>query len=148
MVASAYGLPQGVGDQVAVQLTRAALDGLNRFSIQLHPADLGRVDVRLDLSHDGHVTAMVTADRHDTLNLLQRDARTLERSLQDLGFKMDSGGMQFSLKNQDQAFSQSSQPGYGGADSDLSVSEPSVSSAAIAAATSSAMSNRMLDIRV
>ncbi len=91
---------------------------------------------------------MVTADRHDTLNLLQRDARTLERSLQDLGFKMDSGGMQFSLKNQDQAFSQSSQPGYGGVDSDLSVSEPSVSSAAIAAATSSAMSNRMLDIRV
>ena len=148
MMMSIYSAGQNIGQQVAVQITKAALDGLNRFSIQLHPADLGRVDVRLDMSHDGHVTAMVTADRHDTLNLLQRDARSLERSLQDMGLKMDAGGMQFSLKDQGNARGEPGQPDMLTTGADVPVSAPDLEQTVIAAAATTVLGNRMLDIRV
>jgi flagellar hook-length control protein FliK len=141
-------LPQGVTQQVAVQLTKAAIDGLNRFSIQLHPADLGQVHVRLDISHDGHITAMVSSNRHDTLDLLQRDSQNLQRSLEDLGFKMDSGGMQFSLNNQGETYGQTAQSGLGGSGGDLTAPEQDLSQTVIAAAATTGVSDRALDIRV
>ena len=146
-VTNAYG-PQGVVQQVAVQITKAAVDGLNRFSIQLHPADLGQVHVRLDLSHDGHVTAMVSTNRHDTLDLLQRDSQNLQRSLEDLGFKMDSGGMQFSLSNQGETYGQNGQSGPNGTGGDLTGPEQDLEQTIVAAQASTSISNRALDIRV
>ena len=83
--------------QVAMQLGKAAQDGMGRLSIRLDPPELGRVDIRIDLGHDGRVTAAVAADRPDTLDLLQRDQRSLERALQNAGFDTGSGDLSFSL---------------------------------------------------
>jgi len=47
---------------------------------------------------DGRVSAVVTADNKDTLDLLQRDQRALERALQDAGLKADSGSLSFNLR--------------------------------------------------
>jgi flagellar hook-length control protein FliK len=41
----------------------------------------------------------VVVDRPATLDLLQRDARNLERILQDAGLQTDSGSLSFSLRN-------------------------------------------------
>jgi flagellar hook-length control protein FliK len=92
--------PTAVSDQIGMQIARAAQAGTTRFNIQLQPAELGRVDVRMELGHDGKITAMVTAERQDTLDLLQRDARGLERALQNAGLKADSNSLSFSLRNQ------------------------------------------------
>ena len=73
-------------------------DGMDMIRIQLEPADLGRVDVRLHMQ-DGAVTAVVTADNQDTLDLLQRDSRSLQQALQDAGLKTDSNGLSFSLRD-------------------------------------------------
>lgn len=87
-------------EQVGIHLARAAQSGATRFTIQLHPAELGRVDVKMEVTHGGKIHAVVTADRQDTLDMLQRDARGLERALQSTGLKADSNSLSFSLRDQ------------------------------------------------
>lgn len=85
-------------DQVAVHLGRAASNGDQRIQIQLNPGDLGRVDIRLELQ-DGRATAHISADRPETMAQLQRDSSTLDRALQDAGFKTDSTSLNFNLRD-------------------------------------------------
>ena len=86
--------------QVAVQIKRAVAAGNDRINIRLHPAELGRVQIRLEVADDGHVRALVTAERAETLDLMQRDPRGLERALQEAGLKTDSGSLSFNLRDQ------------------------------------------------
>ncbi|MCG8596441.1 MAG: flagellar hook-length control protein FliK [Kiloniellales bacterium] len=90
----------GANEQVAVQIRRAVATGNDRISIRLHPAELGRVQVRLEVADDGHVRALITAERPETLDLMQRDLRGLERALQDAGLKTDPGSLSFGLQDQ------------------------------------------------
>ncbi len=84
--------------QVSVQIAKAIGQGVDRISIQLDPADLGRVDIKLDISKDGVVVARVTADRAETLDALQRDQRDLVKALQQAGLKTDSGSLSFDMR--------------------------------------------------
>lgn len=90
----------GANEQVAVQIRRAVASGNDRISIRLHPAELGRVQVRLEVGDDGQVRALITAERAETLDLMQRDQRGLERALQDAGLKTDSSSLSFTLQDQ------------------------------------------------
>lgn len=104
--------PRLISNQVAVQIQKGLSQGGDRISIQLKPAELGRVDVRLDMVGDGRVAAVISADRADTLDLLQRDARLLQNALQDAGLETDGNSLSFELKGQsggqsDQALGQS-----------------------------------------
>ncbi len=80
-----------------IEIGMRAMEGLQRFEIKLSPENLGRVDVRLDIGEDGGVKAHIVVDRVDTLGLLQRDARTLERAFEQAGLKTSEGALQFSL---------------------------------------------------
>lgn len=84
--------------QIAVHIVRAVGDGISRFNVQLHPAELGRVEVKMEVGTDGAVRALVTADRQETVDQLQRDSRALERALQEAGLKADSQNLHFSLR--------------------------------------------------
>jgi flagellar hook-length control protein FliK len=83
---------------VALQFSRALASGSDHITIRLEPASLGRVDVKVELTKDGHLTALFTADRPETLDMLQRDARILERALNDAGLRADSSGLSFNLR--------------------------------------------------
>ncbi len=93
-------LPSVPVDQFAVHIARAAATGSDQISIKLKPAALGQVEVKFELTHDGRVTAVITAERPDTLDLLQRDSRALERALQEAGLKTDSNSLQFNLRGE------------------------------------------------
>ncbi|MGH6727465.1 MAG: flagellar hook-length control protein FliK [Pseudolabrys sp.] len=95
---------------LAVEIAGKALAGKNRFEIRLDPPELGRIEVRLDVGHDGQVTSSLIADRSDTLDLLRRDAAGLERALQDAGLKTSDNGLQFSLRDQNMGRDQSQSP--------------------------------------
>lgn len=99
--------------QIALQIAHSQSRGIDRMSVQLHPAELGAVEIRLNFAEDGRVSALIAAERPETLDLLQRDSRTLERSLNDNGLRLDSGGLTFTLKQdqqqQDQGFNSSAQ---------------------------------------
>jgi flagellar hook-length control protein FliK len=99
--ASPPAVPQAVPlAGVGIEIASRALAGKNRFEIRLDPPELGRIEVRIEVSRDGRVTSHLTADRPDTLSLLQRDAAGLERALQDAGLKTSDNSLQFSLRDQ------------------------------------------------
>ena len=72
---------------LAVEITAQAHAGRNHFEIRLDPPDLGRINVKLDVDHNGNVRTHLVVDRADTLDLLKRDASSLERALQQAGLK-------------------------------------------------------------
>jgi hypothetical protein len=86
-------------EQVAVQIQRAAAQGQSKVQIRLNPAELGRIDVKLDVGDDGHVRAVLAVDKPETLDLMQRDPRALERALQAAGLKTDQGSLSFNLRD-------------------------------------------------
>lgn len=85
-------------EQVSVQIQRAVAQGADRINIKLHPAHLGRVEVRLDIAADGQLSAVIMAEKPDTLELLQRDIKGLEKALQQAGLGTDSDSFNFGLK--------------------------------------------------
>ncbi|WP_299437235.1 flagellar hook-length control protein FliK [uncultured Rhodospira sp.] len=101
-----------VVEQLRVNISKAANRGMDRITVQLHPEKLGRVEVKLEFGPDGRVSAQVTVDKAETLEMLQRDARGLERALNDAGLKTDSGGIQFGLRG-DGSAAQAGQDGRG-----------------------------------
>ena len=90
-------------DQIAVEIATRAGKGERRFDIRLDPPELGRIDVRLEIDSKGNTTTKLIVERSETLDMLQRDARGLEKALQNAGLKLDAGGMQFSLQQDTQA---------------------------------------------
>ncbi|HRJ11873.1 MAG TPA: flagellar hook-length control protein FliK, partial [Alphaproteobacteria bacterium] len=84
--------------QVAVQLQRHIQSRVNNFFIQLQPAELGRIEVTLKFEGK-RVTAMIAAEKEDTLELLKHDANALQKALQGTGLESDSGSLEFSLSH-------------------------------------------------
>ncbi len=89
---------KAVAEQVSVQISKAIEAGIDRINIQLKPESMGRIDVKLDVGLDGRVAVVVTADNKDTLDLLERDQKSLEQALQDAGLDTDAGNMSFNLR--------------------------------------------------
>jgi flagellar hook-length control protein FliK len=85
-------------EQIAVHIHKAIGAGQDRINIQLRPPELGRIEVKFELADNRLVHVVITADRPETLELLQRDVRGLERALQDAGLSTDSGSLNFSLR--------------------------------------------------
>lgn len=97
-------MPQGVPDQITVNIQKAVKDGKDHFSIRLNPEDLGRIDIRLEIAQDGRLQANISVEKAQTLELLQRDQRSLESALNSAGVKADSGSLNFSLHSDGQPF--------------------------------------------
>lgn len=96
-------LPRAVPPSaLPIEIGLRALQGAREFQIRLDPAELGKVEVRLEISDDKTVTARVVVDRVETMHLLQRDARTLERAFEQAGLKTSDGGVDISLRDQAQ----------------------------------------------
>ena len=85
---------------LALEIAVSARNGKSRFEIRLDPADLGRIDVRIDVDRNGQVTSHLTVEKPETLSMLRQDAPQLQRQLDDAGFKTGNGGLQFSLRDQ------------------------------------------------
>ena len=67
----------------------------DRIQVKLSPASLGRVEVTLEMGPDKTVQAIVYAERPETLDMLERDARVLQRAFEEAGMKFDSEGLMF-----------------------------------------------------
>lgn len=91
-----------VMEQVSVQIDKQVKDGADTIKIQLKPHDLGKIEIKLEVASDGRVSATVTADKPETLAMLQKDAKGLEKALEDAGLKPDTAATSFSLKGGEQ----------------------------------------------
>jgi len=86
---------------MALEIVHKAQAGQNRFEIRLDPSELGRVDVKLDFQSDNAVRAHLTVERPETLEMLQRDQKILEKMMQDAGLDLDQEQLTFELKDQE-----------------------------------------------
>ena len=134
---------------LALEIAASVKNGKSSFEIRLDPADLGRIDVRIDVDRSGQVTSHLTVEKPETLSMLQQDAPQLQRALDDAGLKTGSGGLQFSLRDQSSS-SQNSGNQTGGNAQRLVVSEEDTIPAAVAGRTYGRMlgSSSGVDIRV
>jgi Meckel syndrome type 1 protein len=82
--------------QVAPFAVALALGPDSSLTLTLDPVELGRVEVAIERSR-GEAAIRVSAERPETLALLQRDARELERALSDAGFGDRAPTLSFSL---------------------------------------------------
>jgi flagellar hook-length control protein FliK len=130
---------------LGVAIAAKSKDGDKQFDINMHPAELGRVDVRISVDPDGKTQAHVSAEHPQTLQLLQNDKATLERNLRDAGLDVANNGLSFSLKGEQQ----SSTPTFNARSRALSIA--AVQTADISSASSNANvapGDARLDIRV
>ncbi|MGD9637790.1 MAG: flagellar hook-length control protein FliK [Alphaproteobacteria bacterium] len=91
-------MPSAVTEQIKVSINKAALKDADNINVQLKPKELGRIDVKMEISSDGKLSATISASRPETLDILQRDVRNLEKAFNDAGFKTDSGSLSFNFK--------------------------------------------------
>lgn len=92
-------LPQTpVTEQIVFNVKSAVGNGSSKITIQLHPEDLGKLDITLDVDAKGKAGVTITADNKNTLDLLQRDSQGLQKALSDAGLKSDSGSLNFNLR--------------------------------------------------
>lgn len=87
-------------DQVAVEIRKGVAAGKDAITIKLNPAELGKIDVKMEINDDGTLRATIAVEKSETLDLLQKDSRGLERALQNAGLQADSGSLNFSLSGQ------------------------------------------------
>jgi len=94
--------PQVDLSTLAINIAAKSQGGSKHFDIRLDPVEMGRVEVRLSIDESGKATAHLSAEKPQTLALLQRDSTTLERTLKDSGLDFSQNGLNFSLKGQNQ----------------------------------------------
>jgi flagellar hook-length control protein FliK len=87
-----------VAAQVGREIVRRFSGGNTNFELRLDPADLGRVEVRMEVTRDNRVTAVITADNPQALTELARSARELEQQLQSAGLQLSDNGLSFDLR--------------------------------------------------
>lgn len=68
-----------------------------RFEVSLQPAELGRVDVRIEIGADRKVHAILAAHDSNALGDLMRGQRALERALSEAGVDLAKDGLKFEL---------------------------------------------------
>ncbi|QCK84659.1 hypothetical protein E8L99_02095 [Phreatobacter aquaticus] len=85
---------------LAVTIAARASAGSTRFDLKLDPPELGRIDVTMTLDREGRVKSKIVVEKQETLELLQRDQRNLERALGQAGVNTADSSMEFSLKDQ------------------------------------------------
>ena len=84
--------------QVSREIIRRFDGGNTSFELRLDPAELGRVEVKMEVTRDHRVTAVITADNPQALTELARHARELEQQLQSAGLQLSDSGLSFDLR--------------------------------------------------
>lgn len=79
-------------------MVRAAHDGISRLHVALEPGSLGKLDISLEIHRDGRISAMITADNPQTLELLRGESKALTQSLNDAGLKADQDSIRFGFR--------------------------------------------------
>lgn len=88
-----------VTEQIAIHVAKALNDGGKTVTVELHPADLGRVEIRFSFHSDG-LDVRMTIDRPETFVAFSHDRAGLERQLTQAGVDLGGGGLDLRLGQQ------------------------------------------------
>jgi len=91
--------PANAGEQLAVRVAQALNDGGKTMTVELHPAELGHVEIHFSF-HSNGMDVRVTIDRPETFDAFSRDHGGLERQLAQAGVNLGGGGLDLRLGQQ------------------------------------------------
>ena len=97
------GMSKEVIEQVKVNITKSAVRGVDKIDVSLKPEDLGHIEIKMQISKDGKLHAHIISSRPETMDILQREAQSLEKAFNDAGFQTDDTSLSFSFRNDGQA---------------------------------------------
>lgn len=86
--------PAAIG-YLASAMVKQAGGKATSFNIELHPADLGRVDIKLQIQADGQLAARMAFDNPAAAASFQAHADELRRSLEQAGFQLSNDALSF-----------------------------------------------------
>ena len=86
---------------LGMQISRKLKDGNTRFDIELHPADLGKVDVALTIARDGKVSAHLSFDSPVTATAFHARESELRQQLSAAGLDVGGDALSFSSRDRD-----------------------------------------------
>lgn len=106
---------------LALSLTKMASKAANgmdsqTYRLQLDPPEMGRIDIEMDIiEKTGQLKAIITAEKPESLNLLQRDMHVLLKAMQDAGFEnMSHNDLSFNLSQGDDTMAENNRDGQNG----------------------------------
>jgi flagellar hook-length control protein FliK len=99
-------------DQIAPALVAAskAADGTPSVTVRLQPPELGQVHIRIDQPAGGAAHIDITAERPETLQLLQRDEPRLQQALDQAGVLSNGRTVSFQMSPPEQVGATASRP--------------------------------------
>lgn len=86
--------------QVKSQMKAALQKGETHMLVKLTPDDLGKIDIKLDISRDGTVSALFKTDNRETMILLSKYTDDLRQIFGEAGLSTDTSSMNFSSSDQ------------------------------------------------
>jgi flagellar hook-length control protein FliK len=101
-VASSVPVPPptaAVTRQIAVHIAQSLNEGTRTVTVELHPAELGRVEIHLSFHTDG-MNVRMTVDRPETFEALSHDRSGLQQQLAQAGVDIGGGGLDLRLGQQ------------------------------------------------
>ncbi len=87
---------------VTLEITPPTKERAGSLHLKLEPEHLGKVDVRVHLTQDGRLDAMVHVEKNHALELFRQDAGELQRLIAD-AFGQESASMDFNLTGGEQS---------------------------------------------
>jgi flagellar hook-length control protein FliK len=91
-------LPQGAAQAVAAVIDKYVKDektGAQSISLRLDPAELGRMDVRMEYKKGDPLKVHLVVEKADTMNMFLRDQQALENALNQAGIKSENVSLSF-----------------------------------------------------
>ncbi len=85
--------------QVYSRIIERADGRAQRFEVRLDPAELGRVDIRIEIGADRKVHAVMAAHDSAALTDLMRGQKALERALSEAGIDLADQGLKFEMSS-------------------------------------------------
>lgn len=107
-----------VGLQAKPMMQTLAQNGGGTVRVQLHPAELGSIQIELEV-REGTVRGRIAAENIEVVEHLARDVHHLKQGLADAGYELGEEGISFMLSDENpQGETQDNQPGTPQAEQD------------------------------
>lgn len=88
---------------LSVQINKRHAEGATKFTMELHPADLGRVDVALTIAKDGKLTAHMSFDSAVTAETFSAHEADLRKQLSATGLALADDALTFTARAKPEA---------------------------------------------
>lgn len=93
-------VPQPPAIQVAATILQRGSGPVDGLRLQLEPAELGAVEITVSAGERRRARAVVLVERPETLDLLVREQRSIERILVASGLDLPAGGLELGLRQE------------------------------------------------